>query len=82
MSIDPRRDVAQAAQPDPVARLEQTVAELRRQIEALRNVPAQVGSGAPTTDPATLREGAEYIDRTSLRKYWVVNGAWRYVTLT
>jgi hypothetical protein len=82
VSVDPRQDVARAATADPVARLEQTVAELRRQLEAFRNRPVQVGSGAPTADPATLPEGSEYIDRTAARKYYVVAGAWRYSALT
>lgn len=82
MSVDPRRDVAEAAISDPVQRLEAKVAALDRKIESLRNQPVQVGSGPPAADAATLAEGTPYLDRTNLRRYYVVAGAWRYTALT
>jgi hypothetical protein len=82
VSADPRRDVAAAASANPIGRLEQLVADLHRQLAALRNRPVPVGNGAPTTDPTTLAEGTEYIDRSGMRKYYVVSAGWRYVNLT
>lgn len=66
------------------ARVAQDIADLRRELAALRagGTPAKVGDGPPTVDPTTLAEGAEYLDRVNRRVYYVLAGIWRYAALT
>lgn len=83
MPVDP-------AAPFPVGddanarRTAERLAGLERRMGALEagNPIVQSGSGAPTTDPATLRTGTPYIDTLNARLYYVVSGAWRWVALT
>lgn len=84
--MDPAAPIPQTSD----QRKDQKIAALERQIAELRagGRPA-VGNGAPTVDPTKVPEGAEYIDRTNRRKYYVVGDGtttashvWRYATLT
>lgn len=81
-------DPARPEPATPEARAAGRLTALERRVGALESaVPTvMVGAGAPTADPNTLREGTPYIDRTALRKYYVVGVApaavWRWVALT
>lgn len=86
MSLDPAAPSPQTAE----QRNAQTRAAHERRLGELeRSGLIPVGSGPPTADATKLPEGAQYLDRTNRRKYYVLgdganpaNNVWRYVALT
>lgn len=83
MPLDPARPEKLT----PEDRRADDVADLSRRVGAQeRATPrVQVGAGAPSADPNTLREGTPYIDRTASRLYYVVGvapaAAWKSTAL-